>query len=313
MKKKLLTAVAAVLIAVCAAATAGCYTLGADEAFALLSESCENSVEKWGDIYRYEEKITRKAESGAPGYIKDSVVNVHCYHDGENYHKDRDYAVTIDENYYLSEIDGGGKETTSLTGSNNIICGNNSSTDVLCVTKNTGGESVRTYQSGVAANNFTQSGMFGSEYSLKSKLAELARLSRDDIRFVDTDDAEGGAQTRFMTTKLTFEVTRSYLESHPESVLEGDYVCVQIVNVNLSGEPDYRISSIYVYKTESLGGFSLAYDSYILSISYLGPNVSVPDVSEKDSDGNAVWNLRGDLWDGNEIAADALYVSGYIK
>lgn len=317
MKRRVVLMLLTVILLLTAAAFAGCRTLTPEEGYELLTEAYDNSVEKWGGIYLYEEKITQKATPDAAGYIKDSVVNVHCYHDGENYHPDQDYAVTITDSYYMSQTDDGGKETTELTGSNSVVAGaserDGASRDAIFVTKSQNGtRDEKAVKSDISAKEFTQSAWFEDNYSLISKLSVLSDLTEDDILFVDTSDAPGGAQTQFMTTKLTFKVTQTYLDRHPGSVLDGNYVSVQIVNVNLSGEPDYRISSIYVYKTETLAGLNLAYESYLLNISYLGPNISVPDADEKNSDGSKVWLEREDLWDGERIAADALYVPDYI-
>ena len=95
-----------------------CDTLTAQEGADILAEAYENSVTKWGDIYQYHEKVTKKAVVGQSGYITDSVVNVHCFHDGEEYHKDKDLALTINDQYYISVMDEGGKETSTLKGSN---------------------------------------------------------------------------------------------------------------------------------------------------------------------------------------------------
>lgn len=275
-----------------------CDALTAQEGADILAEAYENSVTKWGDIYQYHEKVTKKAAVGQSGYITDSVVNVHCFHDGEEYHKDKDLALTINDQYYISVMDEGGKETSTLKGSNALTAGlsthDESGVDALFLTA-TEKESARYCQSGISSANIISSGWFKEKYSLAAKLSILADLTAEDIEFIDTDDARGGAEKRFMSTTLTFKVSDEYLQSHPDSPLAGEYVSVYIVNVDLSGEPDHRISSVTVYKPEKLGAFTANYESYLLSITYLGPNISVPDMLS-ESDGKREWAEKTDLW-----------------
>lgn len=275
-----------------------CDTLTAQEGVEVLAAAYENSVSKWGDIYQYHEKVTQKASVEKSGYIIDSVVNVHCYHDGEEYHKDKDLALTINDQYYISVMDEGGKETSTLKGSNMLTAGysphEESGVDALFLTASAS-ESVKYCQGGVSAADVISSGWFEERYSLAEKLSIFADLSAEDMEFVDTDDARGGAEKRFMSTTLTFKVSEEYIKSHPDSPLEGEYVSVYIVNVNLTGEPDYRISSVTVYKPEKLGAFTANYESYLLSITYLGPNISVPD-RLSESGGKREWTEKNDLW-----------------
>ena len=290
-----------------------CDTLTAQEGADILAEAYENSVTKWGDIYQYHEKVTKKAAVGQSGYITDSVVNVHCFHDGEEYHKDKDLALTINDQYYISVMDESGKETSTLKGSNALTAGlsthDESGVDALFLTA-TEKESARYCQSGISASNVISSGWFEQNYSLAAKLGVFADLTVDDMEFIDTDDAQNGAEKRFMSTTLTFKVNDEYLQRHPDSPLEGEYVSVYIVNVNLAGEPDYRISSVTVYKKEKLGALTLNYESYLLSITYLGPNISVPD-SLSESGGKREWTEKSDLWQ-NGLNKGLLFTPDFI-
>ncbi len=60
-----------------------------------------------------------------------------------------------------------------------------------------------------------------------------------------------------------------------------EFVYIGIVNVSLlSKQSDYRISNLYVYKTETVGNsdlLKLDYESYVLNITYLGPNINPID------------------------------------
>ena len=290
-----------------------CGTLTAQEGADVLAQAYENSVSKWGGIYQYHEKVTEKASADKSGYITDTVVNVHCYHDGEEYHTDTDLALTINDQYYISVMDEGGKETSTLKGSNAVTAGYSAhgegGTDALFLTASGEGEA-KYCQSGISASNVISSGWFEQNYSLASKLGVFADLTVDDMEFIDTDDAQNGAEKRFMSTTLTFKVNDGYLQRHPDSPLEGEYVSVYIVNVNLAGEPDYRISSVTVYKTEKLGALTLNYESYLLSITYLGLNISVPD-SLSESGGKREWTEKSDLWQ-NGLNEGLLFTPDFI-
>ena len=62
---------------------------------------------------------------------------------------------------------------------------------------------------------------------------------------------------------------------------------------------DYRISNLYVYKTEKVGGsdmLKIDYESYKLNISYMGPFISVIDSEEKLENKNPKWTLKDALF-----------------
>lgn len=316
MKKRLIifTLIIVVLAASLFSLTA-CSTLKDNDAFDILREAYENSTglkqgSRWGEIYYYQEQIKEKAylDNGecVNGYQNTLSVNIHCKSDDEcNYYLDQDYTAQVEEKFYTETIDKTEKTTINFIGSNNIYAVNNKNkVPSLFITKNnqTLGEEKYT-QADVTPQSLTKSEWF-KQYTLQSKLSILSDLTLNDIDFVDTKDAKNGRETMFMTTKLSFKIKKSYFESHPEAkILNGNYVYIEIVNVSLlSKNADYRISNLYVYKTENVGNselLKLDYESYALNISYLGPNIN--PIDSKD------FTTKADLFDTKLINQNYLF------
>lgn len=295
MKKKpyaILIATAVCVAIFSATILGGCATLGQEEAYGVLSEAYRNTLAKWSDIYQWEESIREKAEQNQIGRITNTTVNVHCDVAGDDYVKDSNYAVTINEAFYEEIEDASSKITTTLTGKNSVVCALAADgVDRLYVTRAEGKTFRASYQDGVSARAFTASQFYREKYSLESRLTELGGLQAEDMifEFDGSGSADGSAKRQGILTKLVFRVSQRYLEEYAaqtgkKSTLDGAYVDLEIVNVSLSGTPDYRISNLYVYKIENLGGLQLDYEAYTLKITYLGPNIAVPKLKDKVKD-----------------------------
>ena len=323
MKKRIIVTVLLLAILMLGAfALSSCSPITGEEAFDILKDAYENSVgvkdgSEWGDIYFYQETVKVNAyidENGDPveGEQRSLSVNVHCdYNDDNSYNKDKNYNASINESFSKETIDKTEKTTTVYLGANDIYAVNNKK-DVpyLFVTKKTQDldakkENAENYaKADVNAKDFTSSEFF-KPYTLKSKLDVIKDLTLDDITFVDTKDVKNGYSQVFMTTKLAFKIKEEFFAAHPETrILDGNYVYVEIVDVDLSNATDYRISNLYVYKTEKVGGsdmLKIDYESYKLNISYMGPFISVIDSEEKLENKNPKWTLKDDLFTSGNI------------
>lgn len=318
MKKRIIVTISLLVILIVSMfSLSACSPITHEEAFDILRDAYENSVglkegSEWGDIYFYQETISVKAyldENGNPvdGKQISTSVNVHCdYNNDNSYDKDKNYNASISESFSKETIDSTEKTSTVYLGANEIYAVNNKKNlPYLFVTKKTQDldakkESVENYaQSNVQAKDFTSSEFF-KPYTLESKLSVLKDLTLNDIEFVDTKDVKDGASKVFMTTKLSFKIKEDFLTAHPETkVLDGDYVYIEIVDVDLSSKTDYRISNLYVYKTEKVGGIDMLkieYESYKLNISYMGPFISTIDNDEKNDDKTPKWTIKDDLF-----------------
>lgn len=318
MKRITAAAIAVAAIFILALSAGGCVKLSDEEGYEVLRAAYRNTVAKWQDIYQWEESVRVKADADRLGSITNTVVNVHCDVDGDEYVKDSNYAVTINEVFYEEKTDASAKVTTRMTGKNQLTCGAAGGEDALFIAKTEGKQFSANYQSGVKAEALTDSAWFRDKYALTAKIAELGELSAEDMifQFEHLGEQKGEALRQGLMTKLTFKVSDAYLSAYRAqngraSVFEGAYVYVEIVNVNIgAGEPDYRMSTLYVYDVESLGaGLSLDYERYTLKISYLGPNIGVPKSTDKVKDDAGVeyhWQ-SAQLFDGDKLTEGAFY------
>lgn len=133
----------------------------------------------------------------------------------------------------------------------------------------------------------------------KTNFKQSCRAGFGKLKSVASD----GKEKVFMTTKLSFKLTEEYLTAHLEaSYLDGNYVYVEIVNVGLFGKVDYRLNNIYVYKTEKIGGMDLLkldYESYVLNISYMDPNIN--PIEQK------IFEQKSDLFANGVLNTDYLF------
>lgn len=317
MKKRILIILTTILIlTVTICSLTACAPLSDDDAFDIFKTAYENSLgyngNQWGNIYYYQEKVKEKAYlkdgESVDGFQHDLSVNVHCALDKKNnYIFDKDYSASVYESYNKETIDKTEKTTMTFIGSNDIYAVSDKDTkeESLFINKKVGSSDAEKFmQSNVKTKDFTSSDWF-KPYTLESKLSIFKDLlqNKNNIEFVDTQEVSGGKQTSFMTTKLSFKISQEYFATHPEAkVLDGKYVYVEIVDVDLSSKHDYRISNVYVYKTEKVGGadwLELDYESYILNISYLGPNIN--PIAPKD------YTKQTDIFTNNMINPNFLF------
>lgn len=282
MKKIIVSILVIVMIVTALAAMTGCTTLSIDEGLEYLKTCYANSIGEWSDIYLYKEKIYDKATDERDGQIINTKVNVNCMIDDKyNYHKDTDYAIDIYEEKFTEKSAGNGRLEQQKVGNNSIIAGKSGDKDALFVRKEVQESAnkslVNKYcQEGINAKDFYKSEYY-SQYLIENKISEIANLNKDNMNF---DIKGGGIVRKSKVVEYTFKVSDEYLREFKEmngydSIFAGKYVWI---------ETSYdRISAIYTYEEEKLGGFlNVDYEKYSLMISYLGPIVSVPEYPTAD-------------------------------
>lgn len=303
--KKTLCLVITAILLLCIGATAltGCNTpLTARAAYDELMAALDLSVS--GDMYGPAYDPETSATNGYIFYYKESVrtdsmivntnVNVHCDQDAAyNLHVDEDLMVDLyQETWSISSVTGG---TGTKIGDFGFIVGPYPDADsaeerLFYTERPSDGVSATapeytdvTLYDDMTAEDFIASDFFRG-YSLSSRLEELRNMPFEAFVFDEEVNGDYGAYRQINLVKLTFGVTDEYIADYAErtgerSMFEGcTYVEIELTFG--------RVSNIYVYRTENLGGgfFNLPQEMYSLYISYLGPNISFPNAGGYTAD-----------------------------
>lgn len=310
------------LLSVGAVALTACNDLTAQEAYDALKNAINLSLagdpldpaydpeasETNGYIFAYKESVR------SSGNITNTNVNVHCDQDASyKLHVDEDLMVDLyQETWSINDVTGG---TGTKIGDFGFIVGPypdaDSDEERIFYTErpsdgNNGEYTANKLYGNMTAEDFIETELF-RKYSLASRLEELRNMPFDAFVFDKSVNDSFGAVRQINLVTITFGVTSEYVENYyaetgKHSIFEGcTYAEIELTFG--------RVSNIYVYQEENLGGgfFNLPQEMYSLQITYLGQNISFPSVSTDPSNSN-YYTLDENLLGRTDLAfAKAIY------